>query len=114
MTHRFYKKQTSARNVLISAVVFAAVIFAFWFSVSSVSAKSDEEEIKTLKTAVSRGITYCYTLEGNYPPSLDYLKENYGLSFNEEKYFVDYQPMGTNIMPDVTIIKKQSKKEGSH
>ena len=113
MTHRFYKKQTYSRNLIISALVFAAVILIFWSAVSSVSARTDEEEMQTLETAVTRGITYCYAVEGSYPPSLAYLKENYGLTYNEDKYFIDYQPLGTNIMPDVTIIKRRANKEVS-
>lgn len=113
MTHRFYKKQKSSRNLLISVSVFAAVILIFWSAVSSVSAKTDEEEMETLQTAVMRQITYCYAIEGAYPPSLGYLEDNYGLTYNAEKYFIDYQPLGTNIMPDITIIKKRANKEVS-
>lgn len=109
MKHRFCTKTSSSRNLLISVVVFAAIFLIFWFSVSSVSAKREEEEMLTLETAVTRGITYCYAVEGSYPTSLAYLKENYGLTYNEDKYFIDYQPLGANIMPDVTIIKRRDK-----
>ncbi len=113
MTHRFYKKRSSARNLLISAALFAAVILLFQTAVSSLSTRTEAEELQTLQAAVTRGITYCYATEGTYPPSLAYLKEHYGLTYNEDKYFVDYQPMGTNIMPDVTIIRRRADKEGS-
>ncbi|WP_318583936.1 hypothetical protein [[Clostridium] scindens] len=56
---------------------------------------------------MTRSITQCYAVEGNYPESLDYLKKSYGLHYDEDKFFVDYQPLGSNIMPDVTIIKKE-------
>ena len=59
----------------------------------------------TLQTAVTRSVTRCYE-EGSYPESLDYLKEHYGLHYDESKYFVDYQPIGSNIMPDITIMRK--------
>ena len=45
-------------------------------------------------------------MEGTYPQSLDYLKEYYGLMYDEDLFFVDYQVMGSNILPDVTIIEK--------
>lgn len=113
MTHRFYNKRPSSWNLLVSAAVFLAVILLFLSAVSSVSTKTDEEEMQTLETAITRGITYCYAIEGTYPPSLSYLKEHYGITYNDKKYFVDYQPLGTNIMPDVTIIKKRANKEVS-
>lgn len=108
MSHRFITKpQTSyLRNILISLLLFACIFAAFWLGVSSMQKKVDTEGIKTLQNAVTRSITRCYVEEGSYPESLDYLKEHYGLYYDENKYFVDYQPLGANIMPDVTIIQK--------
>ncbi len=53
-----------------------------------------------------RSITHCYAVEGTYPSSLEYLKENYGLTYDETVFFVDYQTIGSNILPDVTIIER--------
>ena len=39
-------------------------------------------------------------------PSLSYMEEHYGLTYNEELFFVDYQPIGSNIFPNATIIRK--------
>ena len=39
-----------------------------------------------------------------YPPSLNYLKEHYGLTYDESKFLIDYQPMGANLMPEVVIL----------
>ena len=70
--------------------------------------KMDQEEMQTLQNAITRNVTTCYTLEGSYPQSLGYLKKHYGLHYDENKYFVDYQPLGANIMPDITIIRKEA------
>lgn len=108
MSHRFITKpQTSyLRNILISFLLFAFVFIIFWLGVSSMQEKVDTEGIKTLQNAVTRSVTRCYAEEGSYPESLDYLKKHYGLHYDEDKYFVDYQPLGANIMPDITIIQK--------
>ena len=108
MSHRFINKpQTSyLRNILISVLLFACIFAVFWSGVSSMQKKVDSEGIQTLQNAVTRSITRCYAEEGSYPESLDYLKEHYGLYYDESKYFIDYQPLGTNIIPDVTIIPK--------
>ena len=52
---------------------------------------------------------HCYAIEGSYPESLQYLKDNYGLTYDEEKYFIDYQVLGSNILPDVTIIDRRNR-----
>ena len=48
-------------------------------------------------------------MEGSYPESLQYLKEHYGLTYDDDKFFVDYQTLGSNIMPDVTIIDRRGR-----
>lgn len=108
MSHRFITQpQTSyLRNILISLLLFACIFAAFWSGVSSMQKKVDNEGLQTLQNAITRSITRCYAEEGSYPESLDYLKENYGLYYDENKYFVAYQPLGANIMPDVTIFQK--------
>lgn len=113
MRHRFVTEKSSSylKNLLISLGIFAAVFLAFWLAVSSVSSRTDEEEMRTLQTAVMRGITHCYAIEGTYPSSLDYLKENYGLIYDEDHYFIDYQPLGSNLMPDVTIIPRKEMRQ---
>ena len=108
MKNRFSRKKASfgRRNILISVCLFAVIFGIFCFGISSVSARSDEEALRTLEQAVMRNVTYCYALEGSYPSSLSYLKENYGLFYDEEKFFIDYMPLGANIMPEITIIRR--------
>ena len=53
---------------------------------------------------------HCYALEGFYPPSLEYMEEHYGLTYDKSAYIVDYQPVGNNIYPNYTIIKKGEKR----
>lgn len=62
--------------------------------------------MRTLEQAIHKSVAHCYAVEGVYPESLEYLKEEYGISYDSEKYFVDYQIWGENIMPDITIIQK--------
>ena len=60
--------------------------------------------------AVIRKKAYCYATEGTYPESLEDLKAHYGLTYDEDLFFVDYQTVGANIYPDVTIIEKGAGK----
>ncbi len=68
------------------------------------STKDRQEQ--ALRSAMERDIVHCYALEGFYPPSLDYIVEHYGLSYDEDIFLVDYQPIGDNIYPDYTIMLK--------
>ena len=78
----------------------------FYQGIESLSSGSVRRQRESLENALNRSITYCYAVEGSYPESLEYLKEHYGITYDEDRFFVDYKIVGTNILPDVTIIEK--------
>ena len=49
-------------------------------------------------------MVHCYSIEGTYPPNLECLEAHYGLLYDKENFYVDYMPIGSNILPDVTVI----------
>lgn len=108
MAHRFEmrKRDSSARNLIISLAVFVIIAVCFWCAADSVSERTQAEERMLLEAALNRSITHCYATEGTYPESLEYLTKNYGLTYDEDKFYIDYQPLGADIMPDVTVIEK--------
>ena len=109
MSQRFIsnKKTSYRRNFILSCLFFLLILSDFFLGTSSFQKRVDKEGISTLQDAVTRSITRCYAEEGSYPETLDY-----GLTYDEATYYVDYQPLGSNIMPDITIIQKQQK--GGH
>ena len=94
---------------MISIGFFILIVVLFVAGTSLVSDKTDTKEITTLTQAINRGIVHCYSMEGSYPESLQYLKDNYGLTYDDERFFVDYQTLGSNIMPDITIIDRRDR-----
>lgn len=65
-----------------------------------------EQQLELLTSSVNRSVTQCYALEGSYPGNLDYLMEHYGLTYDSDRYYIDYQFIGSNLRPDITIIKR--------
>lgn len=64
---------------------------------------------ESLENAINRNIIQCYALEGAYPPSLSYIEEHYGLTYDHSTFYVDYRPIADNLYPDVTIMQIRSK-----
>ena len=112
MKHRFetQKSSSASKNFIISIIFFFMIIAVFTLGTTLVADRTDAQEQKTLEQAISRGLVHCYSTEGSYPESLQYLKEHYGLYYDEDRFFVDYQVYGSNIMPDVTIIDRRKGK----
>ncbi len=88
-------------------LLFVLVIGIFLFAVTNISEDTADREETALTTALNRAIVNCYCVEGTYPPSLDYIKTNYGLIYDEDIFFVDYRAIGSNLLPDVTIVRKE-------
>lgn len=80
------------------------LLLFFWLGLSSIDETTVSRQKESLETALNRDIIHCYAVEGFYPPSLAYIEEHYGLTYNQDLFFVDYQPIGANIRPDVTIL----------
>ncbi len=57
-----------------------------------------------MREAVLRSAVECYTLEGAYPESLEYLEKHYyGLTVNKEEYIVTYEVFADNQLPTVQV-----------
>ena len=81
----------------------------FLYGISSISNTAANEEQRNLETALQNDIIHCYAVEGIYPPTLTYIEENYGLTYNKDKFIVDYQVIGSNLMPHVTVMERTSE-----
>ena len=81
----------------VAVAVFAIVTMNF-------AGRTGGREEETLKKAVTRASVQCYAIEGRYPPSVEYLEENYGVQINRKKYNVFYDGFASNVMPEINII----------
>lgn len=109
--NRFQKKKGLSIGRLalpFSSVLFLLVFLLFYRGVDSVSRTSSEQQMESLKQAIQRSAVHCYAVEGAYPESLDYLKEHYGITYDPEKYIVDYEIIGSNLMPDVKVFARKN------
>lgn len=89
---------------LLPLLVGIIILLLFLWGIQSVSDTTAAKQQESLETALARSIAQCYAVEGMYPPSLNYLKEHYGLTYDEDKFFVDYQSIGSNLMPEVNVL----------
>ena len=110
MTNRFEKKSkilniSDTAYRILSAVIFAAIILLFYFAVDASGKNTIEKQQESLESALARDIVQCYAIEGMYPPNPSYLEDHYGLTYDKNTFFVDYQPIASNLYPDVTVIK---------
>ena len=105
--NRFHPNPLGFLPRLISMLPLLAgilILLLFLRGVQSVSDTTVAKQQESLETALSRSIAQCYAVEGMYPPSLNYLKEHYGLTYAESRFLLDYQSIGANLMPEVVVL----------
>lgn len=95
--------------LILSLSCFLLLFALFLGGIHSLESTTAQKQEESLKTALHRSITQCYAVEGTYPPDLNYLKEHYGLTYDEEIFFVDYVSYGGNLFPEVTVLRKNGQ-----
>ncbi|MCM1441385.1 MAG: hypothetical protein NC131_19595 [Roseburia sp.] len=63
------------------------------------------ESLKQLDASIRKATMTCYATEGVYPPSIQYLKDHYGIQIDEDRYAVFYEIEGANLMPNITVMQ---------
>lgn len=98
------KEKNQVLGYVLSLAAMTALVAVFAAAVVNFSGRTGAREEETLKKAVTRASVQCYAIEGRYPPSVDYLEENYGIQINRKKYNVFYDGFASNVMPEINII----------
>ena len=100
------KKERKELGWFARLMLIGAMIAVFIFSLMRLDRGSTEIQRQQLEDSIRRACISCYSLEGIYPPTLQYLVDNYGLQINDKHYAVFYDIFAENIMPDITVVIK--------
>ena len=107
--NRFEQKSMSFGRKLIYLLPVLAFLILFVLFIQGIGSVNDStlnKQQESLETALERSISQCYAVEGSYPPSLEYLEQHYGLLYDEDSFFVDYEYYGSNLLPEVTVLRR--------
>lgn len=96
-------KRGLARGLAVTLAVFALLFTGALLLLNRVGAASDAAQAEMVLDAVRSALVTCYAVEGSYPAELSYLKENYGLAYDEERFVVYYDAFASNILPEVRV-----------
>lgn len=89
---------------LLFVVIISAILIAGIFYISDMGS---EQGIKLTREAAVRTAVECYAIEGIYPPNVQYMEDNYNLSYDKTKYYIHYDAFASNIMPTIEVYEKR-------
>lgn len=93
-----------AKTHSFALIMFAAITAIAAAGINDVVETSSQKELQMAQESIKRAAVSCYAVEGIYPESYEYIKENYGIIVNNSKYIVHYEIFASNIMPEITVI----------
>lgn len=86
-------------------LVLAVLVFCLVKATDKMGSGQQAESLKQLDASIRKATMTCYATEGVYPPNVQYLKDNYGIQIDEDRYAVFYEIEGTNLMPNITVME---------
>ena len=90
-------------KAFITPVAFILVILAIILWATNMTVKANAEQAKVQEEAIRKAAVTCYAIEGRYPESLKYVKDNYNVIVDEEDFVINYEVFASNIMPSIDV-----------
>ncbi|MBR6328256.1 MAG: hypothetical protein IKR68_01260 [Lachnospiraceae bacterium] len=96
----------ASANMVVPIVSFVLIFGFFFYAISALSQNTASQQVKSLETAVTRDVLHCFAAEGEYPESIEYIEKNYALSYDHNKFDIQYTPSDGNSLPEIKVVEK--------
>ncbi len=93
-------------GLLVTAAVFTICLTLMLYGIERTRLGVAQKELALVERAVNRAVVSCYAMEGFYPPSIDYLVENYGLEVDRTKYYIHHEAFASNVYPTIWVARR--------
>ena len=95
-----------ARGDIVKILVIVLVLVSAIVLSGRISNTQQTAESDIVRQSIKDAAINCYAVEGAYPDDLEYLRENYMLAYNEDRYFVTYESFSSNHIPDIYVTER--------
>ena len=93
---------------LAAAAVFVALIVGFVVLIGGLTHTGSDQEAQLVYDAVKNAALTCYAVEGAYPEDVEYLRQNYGLAYDRDRYMVSYDAAMGNMVPVIYVTEVEA------
>ena len=99
---RFFKYSIT----LLLLALIACALLLFSRGISNLENGKEKEDKRQLEEIITRAVVSCYSIEGAYPNSVEYVIEHYGIQYNKDDYIIQYEFYASNLMPEITVLER--------
>ena len=96
------------RREIAIVLLMILLLGGVWLLLTRVGRSSGEAQTQFVTEAVHNAALTCYAVEGAYPTDLEYLRSHYGLAYDQSRYLVRYDSIGSNLMPDISVTEVEA------
>ena len=100
------------REIAVIALMVVLIV-GVWLLVTRVDASGGRAQTQFVRDAVHNAALTCYAVEGAYPDSLEYLRENYGLAYDQSRYRVTYDAFASNLVPSIFVVDMTEEEDNA-
>jgi hypothetical protein len=98
-----YRRYDYLRALTITLIVLSILVSGAVVLLGYVEETSEEAQIGMVRNAVRNAVLTCYAVEGAYPQDVEYLIDNYGLAYDQNRFFISYDAFASNVFPDIRV-----------
>lgn len=99
-------KTKSHKKPIFQYSAYIIILILFVMSLYILSNSNKERQKTYLDQSLRKNIAYCYATTGVYPDNLNTIEQKYGLTYDKDKFYIDYKIIGKNMYPKITILEK--------
>lgn len=99
-------RSSMVRGIGLPIVLFTILISGLIIGVMKFEGIHKEQNLILIEQATKKAAIECYATEGMYPADVSYLEDNYYLNIDHDKYYVVYESVASNFMPDIQVFER--------
>lgn len=96
------------RKEIAIILLMILLLGGVWYLVTRVDTAQSGAQNQFVYDAVRNAALTCYAVEGAYPEDVDYLRENYGLAYDQSRYMVSYDAFAANQVPAIFVTEVEA------
>lgn len=98
------RRERHMRNI-VRIVIYALLVALFIVALALLGNRDRTRELETLTNAVEEDVSAFYARNGYYPDTVEVLQNEYGLTYDKDRYYIGYDLRGANIRPYIKVVE---------
>lgn len=94
-------------TTLLPSFLFLLMLVCLLIGITKFDKIRKEQNLILTEQAIKKATIQCYANEGMFPSSISYLEENYYLNIDYDTYYIIYDSIASNFMPEIGVFLKK-------